>query len=331
MIGAGQVSRFHLEGWRREGAARVVAIANRSLARAQERAREFGIENVYADIEEMLDAERLDAVDITAGPEMHRQASLAAAARGIAVMCQKPLAGSLAAARELVAEIDGRVPFMVHENWRFRPHYRWIRAWIAGGAIGEPRQFHLSAFGAGLLPDGEGPVGPLLRRQPVLAEMPRMITLELLVHHLDTLRFLCAQELNVSHATMRRRSPNVLGEDYAALMLDGADGVAGTLIGDWCVPDLSYGIHDRLDLVGTKGRICFDDGEAILIRSGQELRQSFDPEAGYQASYTNTIAHFAACLRDARPFESDAADNLRSLTLVEAAYEASGWPAASAA
>ena len=55
------------------------------------------------------------------------------AARGLAVMCQKPLAPTLAAAEALVAAVGGAVPLMVHENWRFRPYYRRLRAWLDEG------------------------------------------------------------------------------------------------------------------------------------------------------------------------------------------------------
>ncbi|MEZ0214557.1 MAG: Gfo/Idh/MocA family protein [Xanthobacteraceae bacterium] len=332
MIGAGQVSRFHLEGWRRADAARVVAICNRTPERAHALAAAYGIERVYTDIEAMLDGERLDAVDITVAPELHRPACLAAAERGVAILCQKPLAGSLAAAQALTAELAGCVPFMVHENWRFRPHYRRIRQWVAQGDIGTIRRFHFSASGSGLVNEDGQASPPLLRRQPFLAGMRRMITLELLVHHLDTIGMLCRPPLRVESATMERRSAQVIGEDYACIQLVGADGVAGTVIGDWCVPGLPYGIHDRLELDGTQGRIRFADGVATLTLGGQELggqerSEHFDPAEGYQASYSNIIDHFAACLRTGRPFESTVADNLRALELVEAAYAASGWPA----
>ena len=50
----------------------------------------------------------------------------------------------------------------------------------------------------------------------------------------------------------------------------------------------------------------------------------YDLPACYLASYAATIAHFVEGLRDARPFETEPADNLRTLALVEAVYQQAG-------
>lgn len=325
MVGAGQVSRFHLAGWAEIPDARIGAIYNRSPARARERAAEFGIPRVYDDLAEMLDRETLDAVDIVAGPQIHATATRMAAERGLAVMCQKPLAGSLDAAIALVEEIGARIPFMVHENWRFRPQYRQIAEWVKSGRIGKVCRFAFTASSSGLLRTMPDSPPPLLQRQPFIGLMPRMIVLELLIHHLDTIRFLTGQNLAVAAAVLRRRSADVVGEDLACILLDGADGAAGTVAGDFCVPGAPSRILDRLDLVGDRGRIVFEDNIARLIGAGDEdIVLSFDSEAAYQASYTNTIAHFARSLHEGTTFETSARDNLATLALVEEAYRAGG-------
>ena len=61
----------------------------------------------------------LDAVDVAAPREFHAEMVRMAARRGLAVLCQKPLAPTLAEAEALVAEVGGRCRLMVHENWRF--------------------------------------------------------------------------------------------------------------------------------------------------------------------------------------------------------------------
>ena len=64
IAGAGFASRHHLAGWRRVANARVVAICDPHVARAAERASEFGIPAVFDDAANMLDAVRPDAFDI---------------------------------------------------------------------------------------------------------------------------------------------------------------------------------------------------------------------------------------------------------------------------
>ena len=64
--------------------------------------------------------------------------------------------------------------------------------------------------------------------------------------------------------------------------------------------------------------------------AGSELRllgplprtASFDFAAGYQASFDTAIRHFVDCLRSGAAFETDIADNLETLRLVEDAYRA---------
>jgi predicted dehydrogenase len=190
LAGAGMVSRHHLLAWSRLETAEVVALADPDRARAAARAAEFGIGQVFDDVPAMLDGARPAALDVAAPMATHGALVRAAAARGIDVLCQKPLAPTLAEARALAAEVAGRIRLMVHENWRFRPHYRRIARWLHEERIGRPRAFRLDVLGSGVLPESPGSVPHGLLRQPFLAGMERLLVLELLVHHLDLLRFL---------------------------------------------------------------------------------------------------------------------------------------------
>ena len=71
VAGACMVSPYHLHAWRSVQGARVVAIADPDRDRARRRAAEFAIDAVYADVGEMLDAQRPDALDIAAGHAAH--------------------------------------------------------------------------------------------------------------------------------------------------------------------------------------------------------------------------------------------------------------------
>ena len=122
-----------------------------------------------------------------------RRWSGSAAARGLAVLCQKPLAPTLAAAEALVAAVGGAVPLMVHENWRFRAYYRRLREWLDDGhGSATVRQVQLDFLSSGMIPDDDGK-RPALVRQPFLAGLERLLVMEILIHHLDTLRFLLGE------------------------------------------------------------------------------------------------------------------------------------------
>ena len=138
LAGAGMISHYHLIGWRNAGAERVkvVAVYDLDRARAEARAREFGIPKVYDRPEAMLDQEKIDALDVASPRETHAFWVEAAAQRGIDVLCQKPMTPTLAESEALARKVAGKIRLMVHENWRFRPWYREIKTWIEAGEIG---------------------------------------------------------------------------------------------------------------------------------------------------------------------------------------------------
>lgn len=83
MVGAEQVSAYHLSAWRRQlHRAEVVAIADPSRSTIEARLAAFEVARNYAGAEAMLEAEQLDAVDICAPREFHAELVRLAAARG---------------------------------------------------------------------------------------------------------------------------------------------------------------------------------------------------------------------------------------------------------
>lgn len=321
LVGAGMISRHHLLGWQRCQRARVVAVVDPNLAAARDRAREFGVGAVYPDVQAMLDAVELDAVDVAAPMEHHAAICRSAAARGVHVICQKPLCPTLEEARALVEEIGDRVRFMVHENWRFRPPYRRVKEWLDAGRIGAPRAFSMEVTSSGLIPDAPDQPPPTLRRQAFFARMERLTVLENLIHQLDTLRFLLGG-LSVAGARLARLSELVVGEDTAMVLLEAPNGSIGTLMGSMVVPGLPPRSSDTLRIIGERATITFRDWR--LTCSDGDATETFDPEASYQASFDAVIEHYVDGLLTGAPFETSASDNLATLAVVEAVYRMAG-------
>src|SRR5689334_9587529 len=134
LAGGGFVAPHHLKAWQQlRGRAIVVAIADPDLQAARARADAWGIPTVHESVEAMLEREQLDAIDVASPRETHAAICRLAADRGLAIVCQKPLAPTVDEAVSLIADVRGRARLMVHENWRFRPHYRRIAAWLREG------------------------------------------------------------------------------------------------------------------------------------------------------------------------------------------------------
>jgi predicted dehydrogenase len=318
IAGAGMVTRHHLQAWRKLPQVEVVAICSRHIANAESRAQEFNIPAAYDDAALMLDREKPDALDIATSPEVHRQQANLAADRGIDILCQKPMTPNLTESEKLVTEVGKRVRFMVHENWRFRPQYRQTARWLTDGRIGMISEFHLTTRSSGLIGRADSGKPFALERQPFMASLKRFIIMELLIHHLDTIRYLVGP-VSVAAAITAKISPEVSGEDAALITLKTDRGAFGTVAGNFSAAGFPPLPSDRLVLIGDKGSIIFKGNELRLF--GEiEKTVSLNLEQAYQKSYDSAIAHFVQALQDGTPFETDGLDNLHTLRLVEVAY-----------
>ncbi|MFI4985889.1 MAG: Gfo/Idh/MocA family protein [Alphaproteobacteria bacterium] len=316
--GAGMISWYHLVAWKKLGTrVELVAICDPDAGNAKRRADEFGIAKVYSDGSAMLAGEAIDALDVASPRETHAGWVEAAAAKGIDVLCQKPLAPTLAEADELVRRIGGRCRLMVHENWRFRPWYRELRRWIAAGDLGELILARMAMINSGFLPDETGR-RPAFVRQPFMQHERRLMMAEVLIHHLDVMRFLCG-ELRVVAARARRTLSDVAGETFAAIFLETAAGSPVEVVGTMAAAGYPPRAPDRLEIIGSKASAIFEG--SVLRLAGPAPREiAFDNDQGYQASFAGVIAHFVDCLEAGSPFETNPADNLETLRLVEHAY-----------
>jgi predicted dehydrogenase len=318
VAGAGMVTVHHLRAWGRLPQVEVVAICARHMANARMRAVEFDIPAAYDNVADMLDHEKPDALDIATPPQVHREQANMAADRGIPILCQKPMTPDLAESEQMVDEIGDRVRFMIHENWRFRPQYRQTARWLQEGRIGTTNEFQLATRSSGLVMRTDSGTPVALERQPFMAGLKRFIIMELLVHHLDTIRYLVGP-LSVMATSIARISPDVVGEDVALISLNSSEGAFGTVAGNFSAAGFPPLPSDQLVLIGDKASITFEENELKLI-GGSEKIVKYNLEQAYQQSYDNAIEHFVEALEQGAPFETDRIDNLKTLQLVDDAY-----------
>ena len=317
LIGAGDIAQNHLVAWRKVERAAVVAICDLDEARARARADAFAIPAVYADATAMFAAEKLDAVDIATWRETHAELTQLAAAHGVHVLCQKPLATSLPEAEALVASVKGRIRLMVNENRRYAPHFQTIRRWIDEGRVGPVRQCVLTMHRSGFIKDARGR-RPAVERAPFMAREPRLMIAETLIHQLDVLRFLLGPLAMVAARTLHTE-PDMPGETLATLMLETPAGAPVVVAGSFVAPGFGTAVSDRLEIIGTHASVIFD-ADGIELRGATTERVAVDMKSAYQACFDAGIAHFVECLVSGAPFETSPEDNLLTLKLVEDAY-----------
>ena len=118
-VGAGGIANAHLKNLEQIPEAKLVAFADVDTTRAQTAADRFGAV-AYADYHEMLDKEPLDALYVCVPPFAHDDAEVLAARKGIALFVEKPVATTLAKAREIERAIaDAGVISSVGYHWRY--------------------------------------------------------------------------------------------------------------------------------------------------------------------------------------------------------------------
>src|SRR3712207_5289195 len=146
VIGAGMAGRSHAAGYRQvntvfgEGLppVRLAAIADTNEPLARDGARRYGFEEAVSSWEEVVADPTIDAISIVVGNALHRPITEAAVAAGKHVLCEKPLAGSMADAHAMVAlEADADVVTAVGYTYRRSPAIAAIREHVQGGELGE--------------------------------------------------------------------------------------------------------------------------------------------------------------------------------------------------
>jgi len=273
--------------------------------------------NAYSSLAEMLDAEKLDFVDIATRPDTHLPLVREAASRGLPVICQKPLAPTWAEAREIVRAAAG-VPFMVHENWRWQPWFREVGARIARGEIGRPLTYGFRTRKRDGL--GDAPY----TAQPYFRQMPRLLIHETLIHHIDTARFLFGDVAEV-YADTRRGNSGIAGEDMAYLLLTHQSGMLGAIDGNRYTEAGYYKPYADSPPLG-EATFEGDGGMLTVLANGDLLRDGElvwknAAQEGYRGdSVLATQRHFVSQLAAGGPFESGGDEYLKSVAVVEAAY-----------
>ena len=139
-IGAGGNTRSrHIPGLKAQAGVELAAVANRSVASGRKIARDFGIEKVCADWQEVLNDDSIDAICIGTWPYMHETLTVASLEAGKHVMCEARMAMNSAEGHRMLAASrrHPRLTAQIVPSPMTLPFDQTIIAMISGGFIGE--------------------------------------------------------------------------------------------------------------------------------------------------------------------------------------------------
>jgi len=241
----------------------IAAIASRELKRAEEAAAQLKIPKAYGSYEELLADPAVDAIYNPLPNDLHVPWSIKAAEAAKHVLCEKPLALSVAEGRELIAVRD-RTKVKIGEAFMVRTHPQWLRAReiVRSGALGEVRAI-LSAFS-------------YFNRDPHnirnIPEMGGGGVMDIGCYPITMARFLFERE-PARVAALIDRDPDMGTDRLSSALLDFAPGQGVFLCSTQLVP------FQRMQIFGTKGRLEIeipynippDRPSRIFIDDGSEL------------------------------------------------------------
>jgi predicted dehydrogenase len=138
VIGCGAISKYHLDYLASDSRVDIVGVCDRSVALTEWTRQRYGVDRAFNDSTEMLQTTHPEAVHVLTPPAFHEQLTLDALAVGAHVVCEKPMAPSLAQIERLVAAARRADRHLIEcHNYRFNDETQWLADMAARGDLGE--------------------------------------------------------------------------------------------------------------------------------------------------------------------------------------------------
>lgn len=323
IFGCGFWSQFQIGGWSELPEVEIIALYNRTLSKAKEKAELFQIPNYYDDAEMLIHRHpEIDFVDIITDVDTHSHFVELAARYKKHVICQKPMAPNLVTARKMVQVCrENGVKYYVHENYRWQPQFRRIKQLIDAGTIGKPFRC-LTGFNTAF---------PLFETQPFLAQLEQFALTDQGSHQFDVLRYFFGEAESL-YCSTQQVNPTIKGEDVATTLIKMKSGVT-------CIQEISFSsmlerevFPQTLLLVeGSKGSIRLDPDLIIKITNATGTVTEKVPLESFwwqTERLTNEPPSIVSCNKNIMEdmlgrgtAETTGDDNLKTVELVFAGYD----------
>jgi predicted dehydrogenase len=328
-IGGGGITGTHARAARECADLEIAAFGGRNAEKTAARAAEYG-GRAFTELEDMLEEARLDLVVIGSPSGLHADQGLAAIARGVHVLVEKPIDVTTERADALIhAAEDADLRLGVLFQDRLEPGFVRLKSAVDEGALGKPllasarvkwhrppEYYSASRWRGTLALDG----GAALINQGI--------------HTVDFLLWLLGPVTSVRALTTTAVHA-IEGEDVALALLQFESGAVATLeatTGAW------PGYPRRVEITGTEGTVTVEGGAVVaadlrtprpdLVTTPEgPVSGASSPELASAAPHRRVLEDFVGAVRDGRSPACDGREGRRSLALVEAIYAAARKPA----
>jgi predicted dehydrogenase len=316
VVGAGAISQLaHLPVLSKARGAALVALCDNDGPKARALAERFGVRDVFTDIDDLFEFDKIDAVVIATPNHLHEPHVLAAIRAGVDVLCERPLSLSSKGIARIVKAADaaGR-KVAVGNNHRFRTDVQQLQRFMRGGELGAItgiRGGHYQFRGTHTgwrtrRPEAGG--GAFLELGHPLVDLAMWLT-----DFSDPVR--------VSAHFDRSRAAEAV-EDSMAVQIEFAGGVLFTAD----VALNHVGVEDRwwFEMRASRGSARLSPLRVVKLLNGRPTDVSptgaAARESAFIQSYRAELAHFIAMVRGETPYEPPT-DQVAVQRLVETVYE----------
>ena len=328
VIGCGTIAERMVAAWRPNmSGAHFAAVMDTNPARVEVMRKRFDVPYGTGDLEALLAHPDVDAVLVLTPNHLHASHSIAAAKAGKHILCQKPLAMSLAEARAMIdAARENKVILMSSFVKRFWPYYAKVRSLIDDGVLGKVisvrTQFSHSGIGKYYKPSSDWFLDP--------AKSGGGPLIDLGVHHFDVLRWIVGAEVvSVSAETASLGQGEKL-EDNALVNLRFANGVLGHGYYSFTTIAPPGVTIERLEVYGSLGtviatlqhparcvvQLCVENSPAPDFGGWTDL-----PVTEPVPAFALMLQNFADSIAAGSAPRTTGEDGYRSIEICQAAYQ----------
>jgi predicted dehydrogenase len=327
VLGAGFIiNDCHLVAYRKAGF-NPVAIASRTRARAEEAARRHGIAKVCESPAALLEDQSIEVLDIAVPPKAQLGWIKAACDRGIVkgILAQKPLGTNYAEAVEAVEACQrAGITLAVNQNMRYDQSVRAAKTLLENGVIGEPVIATIDMRGVPHWMPWQKDLG--------------WVTLRIMsIHHLDCFRYWFGDPEGIYCSVRndpRTKFPHTDG--IATYILEYKNGLRCVGVDDTWTGPVKEGcpgdIRIQWRIEGLNGLAIGDIGWCkdpyttpstirYASKGDKEFHEPKWSQSWFPDAFIGTMAQLLIALEQGTEPAISGRDNLKTMALVEAAYE----------
>jgi predicted dehydrogenase len=318
-VGTGGFGRSWAEIARSTDGVELVAVADPAPAARQWATETLGLPagRVVADLDAALAAAEADAVLVITPPATHHAVVSQALAAGRHVLVEKPLATTVAEARDLIAAAEraGRM-LVTSQNYRYRNPARAVQKAIAEGALGDLLAVDIAFRRDTRTLFGEGNFRYTMEHPTVL---------DMTIHHLDLLRAVTGRNpIRIDARSWRVPDSPYVHDPAVAALIDLDGGVPVAYRGDWATHEPETSWNGDWVITGEKGRLVWVSDVANPLIGTARLApwegepRDLPPVAMPAEDRRGSLLAFRRAVLTGEPAETRAEDNLWSLAAVTA-------------